>query len=163
MKKKILALFLATTMAVGLLAGCGNSNTKNETKTEDTANKSGDGTFTMAIDYMPDSLKPSGAGTDSFTTMIRPLYQSLFYQTGSGREYYLADSVEVSEDGLTYTVHLNDDATSSFSQSNIEHVEYIISCPGFSNFIALLNNVFCVFDDLSINCSVKYFSMFASL
>lgn len=111
MKKKILALFLATTMAVGLLAGCGNSNTKNETKTEDTANKSGDGTFTMAIDYMPDSLKPSGAGTDSFTTMIRPLYQSLFYQTGSGMEYYLADSVEVSEDGLTYTVHLNDDAT----------------------------------------------------
>ena len=113
MKKRILAVLLATAMVASLAVGCGKSNdtTKTETKTENTKKGTGDGTFTMAIDYMPDSLKPNGAGTDSFTTMIRPLYSSLFYQTDSGMEYYLADKLDVSDDGLKYTVHLNDKAT----------------------------------------------------
>ena len=112
MTKKILAVLLATAMVAGLAVGCGkSSDTNTETKTEDTKKKDSDGTFTMAIDYMPDSLKPSGSGTDSFTTMLRPLYNSLFYPTGSGMEYYLADKLDVSDDGLTYTVHLNDKAT----------------------------------------------------
>ena len=113
MKKRILAVLLATDMVASLAVGCGKSNdtTKTETKTENTKKGTGDGTFTMAIDYMPDSLKPNGAGTDSFTTMIRPLYSSLFYQTDSGMEYYLADKLDVSDDGLKYTVHLNDKAT----------------------------------------------------
>ena len=89
MKKRILAVLLATAMVASLAVGCGKSNdtTKTETKTENTKKGTGDGTFTMAIDYLPDSLKPHGAGTDSFTTMIRPLYSSLFYQTDSGMEY----------------------------------------------------------------------------
>lgn len=102
MKKRILAVLLATAMVASLAVGCGKSNdtTKTERKTENTKKGTGDGTFTMAIDYMPDSLKPNGAGTDSFTTMIRPLYSSLFYQTDSGMEYYLADKLDVSDDGL---------------------------------------------------------------
>ena len=111
MKRRILALLLASAMTVGLFAGCGKSEEKTDDKQVTEEKKESDGTFTMAIDYMPDSLQPSSAGSDSFTTMLRPLYQSLYYPTGSGIEYYLADSVEVSEDGLTYTVHINDDAT----------------------------------------------------
>ncbi len=111
MKKKILAVLLATAMVAGLAVGCGKSSDSNtETKTEDTKKKDSDGTFTMAIDYMPDSLKPS-TGTDSFTTMVRPIYYPLYYQTGENIEYYLADKIEVSEDAKTYTLHLNDKAT----------------------------------------------------
>ena len=113
MKKRVLAIFLASMMAVGLLAGCdGKGEEKTtDTKEETTKNEASDGTFTMAIDYMPDSLQPSGGGSDSFTTMVRPLYYPLYYQTSSGMEYYLADKIEVSEDALTYTLHLNEKAT----------------------------------------------------
>ena len=53
--------------------------------------------------------------------------------------------------------------TSSFSHSKIEQVEYTISCPGFNRLMAFRNKFFCVTADLSINCFVKYFSIFWSL
>ena len=113
MKKRVLAIFLASVMTVGMLTGCGGKSEEKttDTKEETTKDEASDGTFTMAIDYMPDSLQPSGGGSDSFTTMVRPLYYPLYYQTSSGMEYYLADKIEVSEDALTYTLHLNEKAT----------------------------------------------------
>ena len=63
----------------------------------------------MAISYMPDSLQPDTA-SDDYTSMVRPIYDPLFLDTKDGIEYYLADSLEISEDGLTYKIHLNEDA-----------------------------------------------------
>lgn len=42
---------------------------------------------------------------------IRPIYEPLFAETKDGLEYYLADKLDISEDGLTYTLHINDKAT----------------------------------------------------
>lgn len=68
------------------------------------------GVFVQAVNYMPTSLQPSTASDDQ-TTVTRPIYDSLFSETKDGREYYLADSLEISEDGKTYTLHFNDKAT----------------------------------------------------
>lgn len=70
-----------------------------------------DGTFTMAISFMPSSLAPSSGGNDDQTIVVRPVYEGLFQELeGDAIEYHLADSVEVSEDGLTYTIHIRDNA-----------------------------------------------------
>lgn len=122
MRKKALSVLLAATMAVGLLTGCGGNEqtqmTDTETNTEisqtteaDNAETvQSDGTFTMAISYMPNSLLPSTA-SDDYTTMVRPIYEPLFAETKNGLEYYLADSLEISADGLVYTLKLNQEAT----------------------------------------------------
>lgn len=110
MKKRTIALACAILLAVGMLSGCGNSDAKSTEKTgsnqEAAAPESGDSTFTVAISYMPSSLQPSTA-SDDYTSMIRPIYEPLFADAKDGMDYYLAESLEVSEDAKTYTIHLN--------------------------------------------------------
>lgn len=129
MKKKILALLMAAAMMMAATA-CGStettetstgetttetteteeSTTTEETSAEETSNESND-TFTVAISYMPDTLAPHSGGSDDYTSMTRPLYDKLFIENNDGGlDYYLADSLEISEDGKTYTVHIRDDA-----------------------------------------------------
>ena len=67
-------------------------------------------TFTMAISYMPDNLLPDFA-SDDYTTMVRPIYDVLFAETANGLEYYLADKFEMADDGVTYTLHIREEAT----------------------------------------------------
>ena len=70
-----------------------------------------DGTFTMAISFMPSSLQPSSGGNDDQTIVVRPVYECLFQELdGDKIEYHLADRLDISEDGLTYTIHIRDDA-----------------------------------------------------
>ena len=138
MKKKVLALMLAFAMVATV--GCGGSGKGGESKTdagkakqETAANKGQDGLFTMSIDYMPESLQPS-TGTDSFTTMIRPIYYPLYYRTGTDIEYYLADKIDISEDKLTYTVHLNEDATwSDGTPITVDDILFTINYRAFSS------------------------------
>ena len=130
MKKRLLALLMAAAMMMAT-AACGSETTTAENNTtstteqtteeggseeaasteESTSTESND-TFTVAISYMPDSLSPQTGGSDDYTSMTRPLFDHLFLENiEGGLDYYLADSLEVSEDGLTYTVHLREDAT----------------------------------------------------
>ncbi len=95
-----LGLGLASVLPAGL-----------ETQVARATESSGDGTFTMAISYMPTSLQPSSGGNDDQTIVVRPVYECLFQElAGDEIEYHLADSLEISEDGLTYTVHIREDA-----------------------------------------------------
>lgn len=113
MKKKVLALFLASLMIVGVFTGCGAGNEKkeNNTKTEETAKKSEGSTLRIAMGYKPNSLQPSAQSSDDLVSAIRPIYEPLFAETKEGLEYYLSDNLEISEDGLTYTLHINENAT----------------------------------------------------
>ena len=119
MTKKILALLLALVMVVSM-AACGAAG--NEETQAPAVNNGGESetqapavvrdTFTMAISYMPNSLSPASNGSDDYTTMTRPLFDKLFVENNDGGiDYYLADSLTISEDGLTYTLHINDNAT----------------------------------------------------
>ena len=112
MKKRILAILLATAMVASMAVGCSKSDSKTDgTTKEETTEKSGDSTFTVAMGYMPNSLQPSAQSSDDLVSAIRPIYEPLFAETKDGLEYYLADKLDISEDGLTYTVHINDKAT----------------------------------------------------
>ncbi|MDO4265483.1 MAG: hypothetical protein Q4C63_03340 [Eubacteriales bacterium] len=115
--KKIVSLLCVTAMAVASLAGCGGGGSAAETSAAagtaaqtaaagGTAESSGEKVFSIAIDYMPERLIPNH-GTDSVTVMTQAIYDPLFYDTLDGFIPKLADSLDISEDGLTYTVHLN--------------------------------------------------------
>ena len=70
------------------------------------------GVFTMAISFMPSSLQPSSGGNDDQTMVVRPIYECLFQElAGTDIEYHLVDDLQVSDDGLTYTLHVRDNAT----------------------------------------------------
>lgn len=135
MKKRIFALLLVAAMTLSMTA-CNSGTTAKDTNTatpettESTETKENteakentettapaettseeNDTFTVAISYMPDTLAPHSGGSDDYTSMTRPLYDKLFIEnTTGGLDYYLADSLEVSDDGLTYTIHIRDDA-----------------------------------------------------
>ena len=112
MKRRALALLCAGILAVGMLAGCGGSSDSKDSnaKTEESkTEKKSDGTFYVALNYMPTSLEPNTASDDQ-TSLVRPIFEPLFVETKDGIEYYLADKVDISEDGKTYTIHLNEKA-----------------------------------------------------
>ena len=125
MSKKILALLLVIAMLASF-AACGNSQSGEtnppaegtqapvagtEAPADETEAAVVRDTFTMAISYMPSSLSPISNGSDDYTTMTRPIFDKLFIENNDGGiDYYLADDLKISEDGLTYTLHLNDKA-----------------------------------------------------
>ena len=118
MTKKILALLLALVMVVSM-AACGTTGNEetqptadNNGETETQGNEVARDTFTMAISYMPSSLSPISNGSDDYTTMTRPIFDKLFIENNAGGvDYYIADDLQISPDGLTYTLHINDNAT----------------------------------------------------
>ena len=159
MKKRLLALLMAAAMMMAT-AACGSETTTAENNTtstteqtteeggseeaasteESTSTESND-TFTVAISYMPDSLSPQTGGSDDYTSMTRPLFDRLFLENiEGGLDYYLADSLEVSEDGLTYTVHLREDATWSdgtpITTADVQFVaDYSVYRYGYNRYI----------------------------
>ncbi len=126
MKKRIIALLMAAAMTLSLMAGCAKDEEpadqpdSNATGTDDADKQTPDSdpepaeekdTFTIAISYMPDNLAPSTGGSDDYTSMTRPIYDRFFLENSEGGiDYYLADKLDISEDGLTYTLHIRDDA-----------------------------------------------------
>lgn len=67
------------------------------------------GVFTIAMDQMPTSLK-SSFGNDTMTIITRPIYDPLFQEVKEDIEYRIADKLDISDDRLTYTVHIADEA-----------------------------------------------------
>ncbi len=116
MKKRVMSFLLTSALAVSLLAGCGGkeaTETNTGTDPKETEEKSGareEGTFTLALNRMPASLQPSAQSSDDQVSITRPIYEPLFAETADGFEYYLAESVDISDDGKTYTIHVNKDA-----------------------------------------------------
>lgn len=128
MKKRWIALCCAMLMTVGSIAGCGNSKNK-----ENASKKGEEGTFTMAINYMPSSFKPNAASDDQMA-LLRPIYEPLFVDTKDGMDYYLAEKLDISEDGKTYTIHLNKDATwSDGTPITVKDVMFTIAYSGLSS------------------------------
>ena len=155
MKKRLLALLMAAAMMMAT-AACGSETTTAENNTTSTTEEGGseeaasteeststesNDTFTVAISYMPDSLSPQTGGSDDYTSMTRPLFDHLFLENiEGGLDYYLADSLEVSDDGLTYTVHLREDATWSdgtpITTADVQFVaDYSVYRYGYNRYI----------------------------
>ena len=128
-------MLLAAIMLIGMTA-CGSNNDadvdnnnnaeQGQDQNQETEKKD---TFTVAISYMPDQLSPNNGGSDDYTSMTRPLYDRLFMENNEGGiDYYLADSLTISEDGKTYEVHIRDDANWSDGEPiTAEDVEFTVN------------------------------------
>lgn len=132
MKKRILVFLMATAVAVSSLAGC--STTKESGKQAEETEES---IFKMAVSYIPDSLIPE-TGNSIKMLATRPLYEQLYLESSSGKNYILAKSFESSEDGMEYKLCLNEDAAWSDGEPiTIEDVlftmDYLEYTKGSSN------------------------------
>lgn len=126
MKKKIIILLLALGLS---MSGCAGSETSSEEKVgvgveeskepagqvevsekEETDKTSGDESiFSVAMDLMPARLDATEGG-DSMLVITYPIYDPLYFFVEEGVEYRLAENLDISEDGKTYTITLNKDA-----------------------------------------------------
>lgn len=109
MKRKLLSVLLAIVTVTSLLTGCGgqseSSGNTGSQKTESGVTPGGTMLIGMAAE--PITLNPDGKNDDNMSTIAPLLFSKLMKVTGSGKIICdLAESYEISEDGLTYTFQL---------------------------------------------------------
>ncbi|WAJ24315.1 ABC transporter substrate-binding protein [Lacrimispora xylanolytica] len=122
--KKIGLALMTSMLVLGALTACGGKDPGAENNTSSgaagettkageslTGTKTGeDSTFTYAIAGDPGANVNVITTSDRFGLMtIKMIYSPLYMYNADGINYFLAKSVEPSEDKLTYTVHLRDD------------------------------------------------------
>lgn len=117
--KRLVSLALAVLMSVALFAGCGKTE-----GTPTTAPQSGSTTSASApveptgnSDYLvwnigsePKTWDPNLGNENTSDMLDTNLFEALTYQSVDGIEPGVAETWDVSEDGLTYTFHLRKDA-----------------------------------------------------
>lgn len=105
MKKRVFAALLATAMAATMIAGCGTPGSKKES-----SSSSDEKVFRYSTRTEPTTLDPTKGNCIPDNEIQHALTESLVRNTGGEINPGVAESWEVSEDGLTYTFHLNPDA-----------------------------------------------------
>lgn len=94
---RLATLALAGVIALGT-AGCTTGQTLQD-----------DSTVTVGIPTSPTSLDPNVASSSDDALIIRQVFDSLVSQDDDHQfQPWLAESWEISDDGLTYTFHLKD-------------------------------------------------------
>lgn len=106
MKKKIFAALLATAMTATLIAGCGTPGSGGSSDGGSSDGK----VFRYSTSTEPTTLDPTKSNCIPDNEIQHALTESLVRNTGGEVNPGVAESWEVSEDGLTYTFHLNPDA-----------------------------------------------------
>lgn len=105
MKKKVFVALLATVMVGTMLAGCGTPGSKSSN------DSSSDGkVFRYSTNTEPTTLDPTKGNCIPDNEIQHAVTESLVRNTGGEITPGVAESWEVSDDGLTYTFHLNPDA-----------------------------------------------------
>ena len=131
MKKKLIGMMLCAAMAASLLAGCGSSGSSGSDtagQTEDSAGQedkedaqeqtkdtddagdeeSGSDSLVIPVSATVTNLNPLLESMAEGAMQLSPYADELYYVDQDETRYYLAESCEVSEDGLTYTLKLKD-------------------------------------------------------
>lgn len=104
MKKRLLGALLCVSMIAAMLAGCGSKE-----KSADTKSKTSDANeLVMGVSSSVTNLNKHLETMKEGWLMLGAVYDELYMKTDSEIRYYLADSVDVSEDGLTVTLKLKD-------------------------------------------------------
>lgn len=132
MQKRILSLMLALAMMITVFAGCGGntgssestasqsaasgsseSSASSEAQSSQTSQSSGEETVVrMNIGSEPDSLDPWQSAASDTEAIMHNVFEGLCLYDENGEIIPgLAESWDISEDGLTYTFHLREDVT----------------------------------------------------
>ena len=119
MKKKFLSIMLASALALSMV-GCGSSAVSGVSEQNDTAAKEADssdsgesagGDLNVMLETPVESLDPQQATDGTSFEVIADYTDGLMQMDADGQAVNaLAESVDVSEDGLTYTFHIRKDA-----------------------------------------------------
>ncbi len=102
MKKKLLSVALSFVMVASMLVGCGSSTEVAETETAEAT------TLTIPVSSTVTTLNRLFEGMAEGWLQLAGYVDELYFVDLDETRYYLAESCEVSEDGLTYTVTLRD-------------------------------------------------------
>jgi oligopeptide transport system substrate-binding protein len=121
MLKKVLSAVLALIMLVGIMAGCGQSATPgnestaavstnpSETSAAAPAKTSSRDNVTLVVGSEPATLDPGSNNSADGGTYILHLFEGLTRQDVNGKTIPgIAESWDISTDGLKYTFHLRD-------------------------------------------------------
>lgn len=108
MKKKVLSALLVLTMSFSMLAGCGGSGGDDAEGTKSTGSAAADNTLTIPVSATVTTLNRLLESMAEGWLQLAAFSDELYYVDLDETRYYLAESCEVSEDGLTYTVKLKD-------------------------------------------------------
>ena len=133
MQKRILSLMLALAMMITVFAGCGGntgsssestasqsaasgsseSSASSEAQSSQTSQSSGEETVVrMNIGSEPDSLDPWQSAASDTEAIMHNVFEGLCLYDENGEIIPgLAESWDISEDGLTYTFHLRQGVT----------------------------------------------------
>lgn len=97
--KRIFSLLLCIVMSASMIVGCsGNESTVIENTDS----------IVIPVASTVTTMNRLLEGMKEGYLMLAPFSDELFYKSSEGTRYYLTESCEVSEDGLTYTVKLRD-------------------------------------------------------
>lgn len=103
--KKVLGYVLSGVMALSMV-GCSSSSSSS------TSSTTTESSMVVAIGSQFDTLDPALSTTVYNAYVIGSIYSGLYKLNSDGStEYSLAESAETSEDGLTWTFYLREDAT----------------------------------------------------
>lgn len=107
MKKRIVAVMLTVTMVASMLIGCGvpKSNDK-----KDSGSESSEKVFRYGTRTEPTTLDPTKANCIPDSELQNGLVERLVRNVAGEIQPGVAKEWEVSDDGLVYTFHLNEDA-----------------------------------------------------
>ncbi len=114
--RKVMALTLAAAMFSGLLAGCGGSSQTTETAAESASSEGGSASeggkvLRYQASTLVDSLDPALSNDYTSSGVISQFMMGLMTKDATGAPVYgVAESEEKSEDGLTLTFKIRDDA-----------------------------------------------------
>ena len=111
--KKIGAAILAACMVVSM-AACGNSATTGDNGSQsESSSNSGKTDIVIAVDADIDTLHPANFSTTVELNILNQIYDTLMYMNPDEThdpEPRIAESYEISDDGLDYTFHLRENA-----------------------------------------------------
>lgn len=108
MKRRLLAVMLTAAMVAGIAAGCSTPGSSDSDS--DSSTSGGEKVFRYSTTTEPTSLDPAKCNSIPDNEVQHVLTESLVRNTGGEVTPGIADEWEVSEDGLTYTFHIREDA-----------------------------------------------------
>ena len=147
MKKRGLAILCVIAILASLaLSGCGNEATGGDAGTESVMN--------IPIQEIPASMVPRNE-SDSNLLIFQALFDPLWFQSADEINYYLAKDVKMSEDGLAYTITLNDnmnwsDGTPITTEDVAFTIDYYQTCKPSAASIILSGYTYEIEDEKTI-------------
>ena len=107
MKRKLISLLLCVAMTATVIAGCGKSSDGGENTTSGATSEKSD-SLVMPVSATVTSLNGNLETMAEGAFQLAPYQDELYYVDQDETRWYLADSCEISEDGLVYTLKLKD-------------------------------------------------------